>query len=47
MTRDPLTVPLESPFTDARRMMVERRIRHLLVTDGRTAMAETETVGAK
>lgn len=34
MTRDPLTVPLETPVTDARRMMVERRIRHLLVTDG-------------
>jgi acetoin utilization protein AcuB len=35
MTRDPLTVPLETPVSDARRMMVERRIRHLLVTDGR------------
>ena len=34
MTRDPLTVPLETAVTDARRMMVERRIRHLLVTDG-------------
>jgi acetoin utilization protein AcuB len=34
MTRDPLTVPLETPVTDARRTMVERRIRHLLVTDG-------------
>ena len=34
MTKDPLTVPLETPVTDARRLMVERRIRHLLVTDG-------------
>ena len=34
MTRDPLTVPLDTAVTDARRMMVERRIRHLLVTDG-------------
>lgn len=35
MTKDPLTVPLETPITEARRMMEERRIRHLLVTDGR------------
>ena len=35
MTKDPLTVPPEIPFTEARRIMVERRTRHLLVTDGR------------
>ena len=35
MTKDPLTVPLETPITEARRMMGERRIRHLLVTDAR------------
>jgi CBS domain-containing protein len=34
MTKDPLTVPLETAVSDARRMMAERRIRHLLVTDG-------------
>jgi len=34
MTKDPLTVPLEMAVSDARRMMAERRIRHLLVTDG-------------
>lgn len=35
MTKDPLTVPLETAVSDARRMMAERRIRHLLITDGR------------
>jgi CBS domain-containing protein len=34
MTTEPLTVSLETSVTDARRMMLERRIRHLLVTDG-------------
>jgi acetoin utilization protein AcuB len=34
MTKNPLTVPLDTPVVDARRMMLERRIRHLLVTDG-------------
>jgi acetoin utilization protein AcuB len=34
MTKDPLTVSHESVVADARRMMLERRIRHLLVTDG-------------
>lgn len=34
MTRDPLTVPVDTPLLEARRMMTERRIRHLLVTDG-------------
>jgi acetoin utilization protein AcuB len=34
MTKSPLTVPLEMPVVDARRMMLEHRIRHLLVTDG-------------
>ena len=35
MTRDPLTVSIDTPLLEARRMMMERRIRHLLVTDGR------------
>jgi CBS domain-containing protein len=35
MTKDPVTVPLDAPVTGARRLMVERRIRHLLVTDRR------------
>jgi len=34
MTRDPLTVSIDTPLLEARRMMTERRIRHLLVTDG-------------
>lgn len=34
MTGDPLTVARDTPVLDARRMMTERRIRHLLVTDG-------------
>jgi acetoin utilization protein AcuB len=34
MTKNPLTVPLETAVSDARRMMAERRIRHLLITDG-------------
>jgi acetoin utilization protein AcuB len=34
MTKDPLTVSHEIVVADARRMMLERRIRHLLVTDG-------------
>src|SRR5438105_4973991 len=43
MTREPLTVPIDMPVVDARRMMVERRIRHLLVTDdGRLAGIVTD-----
>ena len=34
MTRDPLSVPIDTPVVDARRTMLERRIRHLLVKDG-------------
>lgn len=34
MTREPLTVSIDTPLLTARRMMTERRIRHLLVTDG-------------
>ena len=34
MTREPLTVPIDTPVVDARRTMLEHRIRHLLVTDG-------------
>ena len=34
MTKEPLTVSPETPVAEARRMMLERRIRHLLVTDG-------------
>jgi acetoin utilization protein AcuB len=34
MTKSPLTVALDTPIIDARRMMTERRIRHLLVSDG-------------
>jgi CBS domain-containing protein len=35
MTNDPLVVPLETAVRDARRMMAERRIRHVLVADDR------------
>jgi acetoin utilization protein AcuB len=43
MTREPLTVPIDTPVVDARRTMVERRIRHLLVTDnGRLAGMVTD-----
>ena len=34
MTREPFTVSLDTPVVDARQMMVDHRIRHLLVTDG-------------
>ena len=34
MTRKPLTVSIDTPVVEARRMMVEHRFRHLLVTDG-------------
>jgi acetoin utilization protein AcuB len=34
MTSEPLTVGPDTPVIEARRMMSERRIRHLLVTDG-------------
>jgi acetoin utilization protein AcuB len=34
MTREPLTVSIDTPVVDARRTMLEHRIRHLLVTDG-------------
>jgi acetoin utilization protein AcuB len=34
MTKNPLTVSLDMPVVDARRMMLEHRIRHLLVMDG-------------
>lgn len=43
MTREPRTVPIDTSVSDARRMMVERRIRHLLVTDdGRLAGIVTD-----
>jgi acetoin utilization protein AcuB len=34
MTKDPLTVPVDMPMLDARRLMLEHRFRHLLVTEG-------------
>ena len=34
MTREPLSVSLDTPVVDARRTMLEHRFRHLLVTDG-------------
>ena len=34
MTKTPLTVSAETPVVEARRTMLEHRIRHLLVTDG-------------
>ena len=34
MTKNPLTVSLDMPVVEARRMMLEHRIRHLLVMDG-------------
>jgi acetoin utilization protein AcuB len=34
MTKDPLVVSVDTPVAEARRMMTERRIRHLLVADG-------------
>jgi acetoin utilization protein AcuB len=34
MTKQPLTVPVDTPVVEARRTMLEHRIRHLLVTDG-------------
>ena len=33
MTPYPITIPPQTPVADARRMMDERRIRHLLVTE--------------
>jgi acetoin utilization protein AcuB len=35
MTRQPLSVSIDTPVVDARRTMLEHRIRHLLVTDGK------------
>lgn len=34
MTREPLTVDVDTPVVDARRMMLKHGIRHLLVEDG-------------
>lgn len=34
MTREPVSVPADTPVVDARRTMLERRIRHVLVIDG-------------
>jgi CBS domain-containing protein len=34
MTREPLSVSIDTPVVDARRTMLDRRIRHLLVKDG-------------
>ena len=34
MTKDPLVVSVDTSLAEARRMMIDRRIRHLLVTDG-------------
>lgn len=43
MTREPLCVSVDTPVVDARRMMVEHRIRHLLVKDaGRLAGIVTD-----
>ena len=43
MTSEPLTVSTDTPVVEARRMMLERRIRHLLVTDrGRLAGIVTD-----
>ncbi|MBI2460359.1 MAG: CBS domain-containing protein, partial [Candidatus Rokubacteria bacterium] len=33
MSRAPITVPPDTSVSDARRVMEQRRIRHLLVTD--------------
>ena len=38
MTTRPITVPGDMPVVDARQLMVKHRIRHLLVTDGRTLL---------
>ena len=35
MTASPITVPPDTPVLDARHLMLERRIRHLPVTDER------------
>ncbi len=35
MTTPPITVPMEMPVLEAQALMAKRRIRHLLVTDGR------------
>jgi acetoin utilization protein AcuB len=35
MTGAPITVPPDTPVLDARHLMLERRIRHLPVTDER------------
>lgn len=43
MTKKPLTVPVDTPVVEARRTMLEHRIRHLLVTDnGRLAGIVTD-----
>ena len=34
MMKKPLTVSIDTPVVEARRTMIEHRIRHLLVTDG-------------
>jgi CBS domain-containing protein len=34
MTKDPLSVSIDTPVVDARRTMLEHRFRHLLVKDG-------------
>lgn len=34
MTEKPITVGLDTPVLEARQIMVSKRIRHLLVTDG-------------
>jgi CBS domain-containing protein len=43
MTPEPLTVSVDTPVLEARRLMVEHRFRHLLVTDaGRLAGIVTD-----
>ena len=43
MTKDPLSVSIDTPVIDARRTMLEHRIRHLLVKDsGRLAGIVTD-----
>jgi CBS domain-containing protein len=43
MTTSPITVSPETPVLDARQLMVEKRIRHLLVIEARSSSGSSRT----
>ena len=43
MTADPITTRPETPMLEARQLMIDKRIRHLLVADGPKLLGKAVT----